>query len=66
MIEEHSGRNTRDIPATKPLLIKDTNSEPRTLQWNYRSVIGMLNYLSRSTRPDIAIAVYLREVMKKP
>ena len=56
--DEIQGRNTRNTPAVKPLLIKDTNSEQRTLQWNYRSVIGMLNYLAGSTRPDILMAVH--------
>ena len=57
-VEENSGRNTKDTPATKPLLIKDTNGEPRSLLLNCRSVIGMMNYLSGSTRPDIAMAVH--------
>ena len=56
--EETLGRNTRDTPATKPLLIKDTNGAERTLPWNYRSVIGMLNYLAGSTRPDASMAVH--------
>ena len=45
-VEDNSGRNTKDTPATKTLLIKDTNGEPRFLSWNCRSVIGMVNYLS--------------------
>ena len=56
--DEKAGRNTKDAPATKPLLIKDTNGAPRELQWNYRSVIYMLNYLTKSTRPDLAMAVH--------
>ena len=47
--DEGSARNTKDTLVTKLLLIKDTNGEPRTLLWNYQSVIGMLNYLSNFT-----------------
>ena len=53
IMQENSGRNTKHIHATKSLLIKDTNGEPRSLPWNYRSVIGMMNYLSGSTHPGI-------------
>ena len=55
--EDNMGRNTKDTP-TKPLLIKDINNSSRMLLWKYRSVIRMLNFLSGSTHPDIAIAVY--------
>lgn len=53
-----NGRNTKDTPVTKPLLIKDNNGEERKLPWNYRSVVGMLNYLAGSTRPDLAMSVH--------
>ena len=56
---EESGRNTRDTPAVKLLLIKDANGQKRSLPWNYRSVVGMLNYLAGSTRPDASIAVLM-------
>ena len=48
-----------DTPAVSPPLhaYKDVNVE-RTAKWNYRSVIGMLMYLSRNTRPDIEYAVH--------
>jgi hypothetical protein len=50
--------NSRDTPATLPLLHKDLEGIERKLQWNYRSIIGMMNYLSGSTRPDISMAVH--------
>ena len=40
------------------LLHKDPNGQPMTNEFNYRSVIGKLNFLEKSTRPDIAYAVH--------
>ena len=37
---------------------KDQDGPARKQSWNYRSVIGMLNYLSASIRPDIPFAVH--------
>ena len=50
--------NPKSAPATKPLLHKDKDGDPRKYSWNYRQVIGMLNYLQGSTRPDIAMATH--------
>ena len=50
--------NPRKIPAMKEPLFKDEDGLPRKYSWNYRSVIGMLNYLQGSTRPDISMAVH--------
>jgi hypothetical protein len=44
-------------PATS-ILQADLNGPPRKHSWNYRSLIGMLNYLASSTCPDIAFAVH--------
>ena len=49
---------TQKIPAVKPLLGKDPNGAKRTKNWHYKSVIGMLNFLVGSTRPDVAFAVH--------
>ena len=40
------------------LLHKDPKGQPMTNEFNYRSVIGKLNFLEKLTRPDIAYAVY--------
>ena len=45
-------------PVGKPLLCKDVDDVERKYSWNYRSAIGMLNYLQNSTRPEIAMAVH--------
>ena len=33
-------------------------AQTQKYNWNYRAVTGMLNYLTGSTRPDIAMAVH--------
>ena len=50
--------NIKKVPASKPLLRKDKEGAPRQHTWHYRTVIGMLNYLKCSTRPDIGMAVH--------
>ncbi len=49
---------SKPTPVTKPLLHRDTDGEIRRTLWNYRSIIGMMNYLQQSTRPDISMAVH--------
>jgi hypothetical protein len=44
-------------PATM-ILTADPDGLPRKHSWNYCSLIGMLNYLASSTRPDIAFTVH--------
>ena len=47
-----------NTPASYPLLSKDENGLPRKCSWKYRTAIGMLGYLTGTTRPDIAMAVH--------
>ncbi len=55
--------NTRqvrhDTPAdNRTLLHADSDGPERKQEWSYRSVLGMLTYLTGTTRPDLAYAVH--------
>jgi Reverse transcriptase (RNA-dependent DNA polymerase) len=51
--------NTRAIPAlSSKILGPHRESALHSEAWHYRSVIGKLNYLEKSSRPDIAYAVH--------
>jgi len=50
--------NPRPTPALREPLGKDECGPERKYDWNYRSIIGMLNYLQGSMRPDISMAVH--------
>jgi hypothetical protein len=47
-----------NTPAVTKLLSKDSSGPQREHEWNYRMIVGMLTYLSMSSRPDIAFAVH--------
>ena len=49
--------NPNSVPAVHTPLGTDKDGEPMNEKWNYRSICGMLLYLSTNTRPDIAFAV---------
>ena len=49
--------NPNKTPAHKISLAKDPDGELMNETWNYRSIVGMLLYLSSNTRPDISFAV---------
>ena len=54
-----SSANGRKTPSmTTSLLHKDTDGPEMTPDFHYRSVIGKLNFLEKSTRPDISISVH--------
>jgi hypothetical protein len=40
------------------VLHPDHGGHPREETWNYRSIIGKLNFLAQMTRPDISMAVH--------
>ena len=53
-----SDSNQVDIPAVKPKLSKDLEGASQTSTWEYRSIIGLLNYISGSSRTNIAYATH--------
>jgi hypothetical protein len=55
----HSKVTTKDLPLMiSRKITADTNGPPFTYTWNYRALIGKLNYLEKSTRPDISYVVH--------
>ena len=50
--------NLKKNPARKPMLQKDESGEPSILDNHYWSVVVMLNYLTKNTRPDLDMAVH--------
>ena len=51
--------HTRATPSLSTILLhKDASGRSMSNEFNYRSVIGKLNFLEKSTRPDIAYAVH--------
>ena len=49
--------NPNYTPALQACLGIDPDREPMNETWGYRSIVGMLLYLSTNTRPDITFAV---------
>ena len=53
--------NTTSVPCPARVgvvLTKHTESDEHKADWHYRSIIGKLNFLEKSTRPDLAFAVH--------
>ena len=54
-----SGSNPKKMPAvTTNLLHKDINGPEMTLDFHYHSIIGKLNFLEKSTHPDISVSMH--------
>ena len=51
-------RSAKTPAAAGDILIKDVDGDPRKEHWEYRSVIGMLNYLVNCTHPEMSYAVH--------
>ena len=50
---------TMQTPATSTVILtRDTDGPAHSEKWNYRSVIGKLNFLEKSTRPELVYAVH--------
>ena len=50
-------RATTPTPSEE-ILTKDAGGQPRKEEWNYRSVIGMLNFLVNFSHPEMAYVVH--------
>ena len=53
-----NSKSTRIPAKTDGPLRKSSDAKPFDEAFHYRSVIGKLNFLEESTRPDIALAVH--------
>jgi Reverse transcriptase (RNA-dependent DNA polymerase) len=56
-LKEDSNTTKLPAPSTR-ILWAHHDSSPHAESWHYRSVIGKLNFLAQSTRPDISYAVH--------
>ena len=58
LLNIESDKNSKDTPAIKAILFKDKEGPRRKYDWNYRTGVSMLTYLSGSTRPYISMSVH--------
>ena len=49
---------TRTVPAAPSVRLNKLGNEVKDPPFNYRSVVGQLNYLAATTRPELAFAVH--------
>ena len=50
--------NSVMIQNIKPSIFADNEIPIRKQKWNHRSLIGMLNYLDKTSRPDLEFALH--------
>jgi hypothetical protein len=51
--------NVKKTPAAITVKLgRDPNGKPYEEKWSYRSIVGKLNFLEKSTRPDLSYAVH--------
>ena len=56
---EDNNVNIRQVPAkSSSKLSRDLQAQPFDKSFDYRSVVGKLNYLEKATRPDISYIVH--------
>ena len=51
-------KSAKTPAAAGQILTKDDDGEERQEHWNYRSVVGMLNYLVMCSHPELSFAVH--------
>ena len=57
-IDENTKKKATTPAFPSKLLTRDEDGEEFNKSWDYRSVIGKLNYLEKCTRPDLAFSVH--------
>ena len=58
-VKFQSNTKEKDTPALSSVILqKDTQGKPFNNDFHYRRVIGKLNFLEKSTQPDISYAVH--------
>jgi hypothetical protein len=58
-VQINKDTTTKTIALTQPgLIYSDPLGADQNETWNYRSIIGKLNYIANNTRPDISMAVH--------
>ena len=50
--------NSKSTPVDKPVLQKDLSVKQRKQAWNYRKLVGMLNYFQGNSCPEMSMPVY--------
>eukprot|EP00978_Attheya_sp_CCMP212_P023502 scaffold72215_cov47-Attheya_sp.AAC.2 len=63
IIEDLALEGSRPKPitalSTRPLIRDKNEPRPKDIKYNYRSIVGNLNFLEKSTRPDISYATHM-------